>query len=368
MNHETIWNRVASLRERMSPLGLDAFALIVVERSNWEGAYYISGFRGSSSGIVITQNDAVLVTDGRYATQSRSQSPFDVRLQGQRSLTGALRAVIAETGARRIGYEAERISVRKFEELRMENASVEWVDASDLLPLLRRKKDAGEIALIRKAADIARDAYLSVLSRVRNGMTELEFSAALEYEIRCCGAEGGWGDHGFIIASGPRSALPHGMATDKPLSKGDWVTVDYGARVDGYVSDITRNFAIGEPPSRVREIEDVLLRAHEAAAGAIRAGVSGREVDLVARKIIQEAGYGEHFIHGLGHAIGLEVHESPRLSPISADILQEGDVVTVEPGIYIEGFGGLRIEDDYLVTASGPVLLTEHFDRRLSVL
>ena len=368
MNHETIWSRVASLRERMRTIGLDAFAMIVVERSNWEGAYYISGFRGSSSGIVITQSDAVLITDGRYATQSRSQSPFDVRLQGQRSLTGAIRAVLADTGSLRIGYESDRISVRKFEELRLENASVEWVDASDVLPLLRRKKDAEEIALIRKAAGCARDAYRKVLSRVREGMTELEFSAALEYEIRCCGAEGGWGDHGFIVASGSRSALPHGMATDKPLAKGDWVTVDYGARVEGYVSDITRNFAIGEPPSRVREIEDVLLRAHEAAAGAIRAGVSGREVDLVARKVIQDAGYGECFIHGLGHAIGLEVHESPRLSPISADILQEGDVVTVEPGIYIEGFGGMRIEDDYLVTASGAELLTEDFDRRLSVI
>ena len=368
MNHETIWSRVASLRERMRTIGLDAFAMIVAERSNWEGAYYISGFRGSSSGIVITQSDAVLVTDGRYATQSRSQSPFDIRLQGQRSLTGAIRAVLAETGSLRIGYESDRISVRKFKELRGEDASVEWVDASDLLPLLRRKQDAGEIALIRTAAECARDAYRKVLSRVREGMTELEFSAALEYEIRCCGAEGGWGDHGFIVASGPRSALPHGMATDRPLAKGDWVTVDYGARVEGYVSDITRNFAIGEPPSRVREIEDVLLRAHEAAAGAIRAGVSGREIDLVARKVIQDAGYGECFIHGLGHAIGLEVHESPRLSPISADILQEGDVVTVEPGIYIEGFGGMRIEDDYLVTASGAELLTEHFDRRLSVI
>ena len=368
MNHETIWSRVASLRERMRTIGLDAFAMIVVERSNWEGAYYISGFRGSSSGIVITQSDAVLITDGRYATQSRSQSPFDVRLQGQRSLTGAIRAVLAETGSLRIGYESDRISVRKFKELRGEDASVEWVDASDVLPLLRRKKDAEEIALIRKAADCARDAYRKVLSRVHEGMTELEFSAALEYEIRCCGAEGGWGDHGFIVASGSRSALPHGMATDKPLAKGDWVTVDYGARVEGYVSDITRNFAIGEPPSRVREIEDVLLRAHEAAAGAIRAGVSGREVDLVARKVIQDAGYGECFIHGLGHAIGLEVHESPRLSPISADILQEGDVVTVEPGIYIEGFGGMRIEDDYLVTASGAELLAEDFDRRLSVI
>ena len=368
MNHETIWSRVASLRERMRTIGLDAFAMIVVERSNWEGAYYISGFRGSSSGIVITQSDAVLITDGRYATQSRSQSPFDVRLQGQRSLTGAIRAVLADTGSLRIGYESDRISVRKFKELRGEDASVEWVDASDVLPLLRRKKDAEEIALIRKAADCARDAYRKVLSRVHEGMTELEFSAALEYEIRCCGAEGGWGDHGFIVASGPRSALPHGMATDKPLAKGDWVTVDYGARVEGYVSDITRNFAIGEPPSRVREIEDVLLRAHEAAAGAIRAGVSGREVDLVARKVIQDAGYGECFIHGLGHAIGLEVHESPRLSPISADILQEGDVVTVEPGIYIEGFGGMRIEDDYLVTASGAELLAEDFDRRLSVI
>ena len=357
MNHETIWSRVASLRERMRTIGLDAFAMIVVERSNWEGAYYISGFRGSSSGIVITQSDAVLITDGRYATQSRSQSPFDVRLQGQRSLTGAIRAVLADTGSLRIGYESDRISVRKFEELRLENASVEWVDASDVLPLLRRKKDAEEIALIRKAADCARDAYRKVLSRVHEGMTELEFSAALEYEIRCCGAEGGWGDHGFIVASGPRSALPHGMATDKPLAKGDWVTVDYGARVEGYVSDITRNFAIGEPPSRVREIEDVLLRAHEAAAGAIRAGVSGREVDLVARKVIQDAGYGECFIHGLGHAIGLEVHESPRLSPISADILQEGDVVTVEPGIYIEGFGGMRIEDITSSPLPGPSFL-----------
>lgn len=367
MTHETVWNRVSALRARMATEGLDACVLLVVERSNWEGAYYISGFRGSSAGIVITRKDAVLITDGRYSTQAGEQSPFDIRLHGQRTLTDVLVDVLSETGARRIGYEAERVSVRKFEYLRKRDDARAWSDASELVPSLRRKKDPEEIASIRKAADIARDAYLRVLSRVREGMTELEFSAALEYEIRCGGAEGGWGDHGFIVASGKRSVLPHGAPTGKPFARGEWVTVDYGARVDGYVSDITRNFSLGEPPAKVREIEDVLVSAHEEAVRSIRPGVSGREVDRVARAVIAEAGYGEFFVHGLGHAFGLEVHESPRLSPVSPDTLREGDVVTVEPGIYIEGFGGMRIEDDYLVTEDGVELLTERFGRRMYV-
>ena len=242
-----------------------------------------------------------------------------------------------------------------------------WVDATDFIPSLRRAKDASEVESIKKAARIGREAYGAILERVASGMTEIEFDSALLAEIKRRGAERGWAHDDFIVASGQRGAMCHARATGKAFEDGDTVTVDYGAMVDGYMSDITRNFAVGRAQDKARELNDILLNAHRAAAAALRPGIAGKDVDMIARKVIMDAGYGKDFVHGLGHGLGLSIHEAPRLAPSSKDILQVGDVVTIEPGIYLEGWGGLRIEDDYLITEDGAECLTVNDNQSLTV-
>jgi Xaa-Pro aminopeptidase len=193
---------------------------------------------------------------------------------------------------------------------------------------------------------------------MKAGATEREIAARLEFAIRMNGAEGTWGDHEFIVASGSRSVLPHGTPTAKPLEEGKWVTLDFGARVGGYLCDITRNVAIGRVPKKARELHELLERAQEEAFRQVRPGRKACEVDAAARELIGEAGYGEFFSHGLGHGLGLELHEKPRVSRFSEEVLEVGDVITIEPGVYLNDFGGLRLEDDCLVTESGGVWLT----------
>jgi Xaa-Pro aminopeptidase len=356
MNREGISGRVARLRERLGQEGADVFVLVVAERYNSESMTYLSGFRGSSGALVVSEDRNYLLTDGRYALQARAESPFDIVIVDGGSLQGKTADILRQGRWETAGFEAERLSVSIFSAL--EPSVSVWKDCSGLLPSLRRRKEEGEAALIRKAAALAYHAYLEVLEAVREGMTEKEFNALLEYTLRKNGAEGGWRNNEFIVASGERSALPHGVPTDRAFRKGDIVTVDFGATVEGYMSDLTRNFTIGPLSPQSRDIQDTLLEAHQRAVEALRPGVEGKAVDAVARDVITRRGWGKHFPHGLGHGLGMEVHEVPRLSPHSRDVLEEGDVVTVEPGIYIEGWGGMRIEDDYLVTAGGAVCLS----------
>ena len=352
----TIMGRIARLRELLAREKTDVFLLFVAERYNSESMAYLSGFRGRSGALVVSQDRQYLVTDGRYALQARAESPLDVLILDGMSLQGKTAEILRQGGWKTAGFEADRVSVSFFRGL--ESSVSSWKDCSGLLPALRRRKDDVEAALISKAGDLAYDSYLEVLGAVREGMTEKEFNALLEYTLRKNGAEGGWTNNGFIVASGERSALPHGAPTGRAFRKGDMVTVDFGATVDGYMSDLTRNFSLGHLSPQGRDIQDTLLEAHLRAAEALRPGVEGKAVDALARDVVIRRGWGKHFPHGLGHGLGLEVHEAPRLSPVSRDVLEEGDVVTVEPGIYIEGWGGMRIEDDYLVTAGGSVCLS----------
>ncbi len=368
MRTENILRRTERLRKAFPSLAIDGVVLFVFESANWQSVYYISGFRGSSAGVLITEQETCLITDGRYMTQASEQSPFTLIPQGQRSLVEAMGDLLKQKDCRRVGLEKEKVSAKTFEQIQGLVRDVEWKDASQLLPMLRRAKDSDEADLIKRAGMIASNAYRTVIAQVKEGMTEKEFDALLEYTVKKLGAEGGWGNHGFIVASGPRSALPHGVPTDRSFQKGDWVTVDFGAMVGGYLSDITRNFCLGKPDTRAREIEMVLLNAHKEAAIALKPGVSGKEIDGIARRIIADGGYGEYFTHGLGHGLGLEIHENPRLSPLSEDFLQVGDVTTVEPGIYIPGFGGMRIEDDYLITESGAERLSGNLEQGLLLL
>ena len=349
--------RLDRLRALMRERGADAFVLMVLERLNSESCHYISGFRGSSAALLIDGEDARLVTDGRYRTQAAKQSPFSLTVQSELPLPAYVARAVAEKGWRTVAFEAEKVSQALFEAV-FRPLSARWVDGSTFIPSLRRSKDRVEADAIHRAAVIARNAYDSVLEQVSPGMTEVEFESRMLSEIKRLGGEKGWVHDDFIVASGERGAMCHARATCKPFESGDTVTFDYGVTVDGYMCDITRNFAVGHAQPRALELNDILLRAHREAAAALRPGIAGRDVDAVARKIITDAGYGKDFVHGLGHGLGLEIHEAPRLSAISKDVLQVGDVVTIEPGIYIEGWGGLRIEDDYLITETGSECLS----------
>ena len=357
INSEIIKSRVEKLRALMTEKNLDVFVLIVEERANSESCHYISGFRGSSAALIISQDDSILITDGRYLTQSKEQSPFKIMIQSELSLPEYIAKTIKDSNFKRVGYEAEKISHALFQKF-FAPIKIEWIDASDLILKLRRTKDNYEISMIKQAAKIGREALGNVLKKTHVGMSEIEFDIKLMEEIKLLGAEKGWAHDDFIVASGTRSAMCHAPATLKKFSEGENVTVDYGAMVEGYMSDITRNFVLGNADKKALELNEILLKAHREAAKFLRPGISGKEVDAVARKIISDSGYEKNFLHGLGHGLGLEVHEAPRLSRTSNDILQVGDVVTIEPGIYIEGWGGLRIEDDYLITADGAECLT----------
>ena len=367
MNTNIITSRVEKLRALMNDKGLDVFVLVVDERANSESCHYISGFRGSSAGLIITMNDSVLITDGRYATQSKLQSPFKIIIQSDKSIPQYLADAVKEAGYSRAGFEADKISHSTFTKY-FAPVKCEWIDSSAMIPQLRRTKDSEEVRLIREAARIGREALGNVLKLTHAGMTEVEFEVMLTGEIKRLGAEKGWAHDDFIVASGDRSAMCHAPATMRKFAEGETVTVDYGAMAGGYMSDITRNFALGRADSKALEMNAVLLKAHHEAVKALRPGAKGVEVDGAARKVIAEAGYGDKFVHGLGHGLGLEVHESPRLSKTSKDILRVGDVVTVEPGIYIEGWGGLRIEDDYLITEDGCECLTVNDNQSLIVI
>jgi len=349
--------RIACLRRSMAREGAEACLIFCLEGRNWENVFYLSGFRGSHSALLVSQEKALLVTDARYLRQAESQTFLEITEQCSEGLVKTVKRILDGWGIRKAAIEARRVSHALGFYLR-EQDSIEWTDGSSLVEKIRRKKTEIETGLISRAAEICAAALEETLLSLRSGVTEREIAARLEFSIRMNGAESTWGDHEFIVASGLRSALPHGTPTGKPVKTGDWVTLDFGARVGGYLCDITRNIGVGEVPEKARLVHGILRKAQEEAFKKVRAGVKARDVDSVARTIIEEAGFGKGFSHGLGHGLGLELHESPRISRYSEDVLEEGDVITIEPGIYEENFGGLRVEDDCLVTAIGAVWLT----------
>ena len=367
MENKIVNLRTEKLRALMKEKDIDAFILIVDERSNSESCHYISGFRGSSAALIITMKESILITDGRYQTQAKFQTPFEIVIQSKFSLPEYISDAVKNSDWQRVGFEAEKISHATYEKF-FAPLKIEWVNCSDLILKLRRTKDFYEVEMIKRAAKIGREAFGNVLKKVHEGMSEIEFEIKLMEEIKLLGAEKGWAHDDFIVASGTRSAMCHAPATLKKFAQGEIVTVDYGAMFEGYMSDITRNFAIGHADKKALEINSILLKAHNEAAKSLKPGRPCKDVDKVARDIISDAGYGENFLHGLGHGLGLEVHEAPRLSMRSEDVLQVGDVVTIEPGIYIEGFGGLRIEDDYLITENGSECLTVNDNQSLEII
>lgn len=337
--------------DRLAAL-LDERELDALLVTNLVNVRYLTGYTGSNGVALIGLHDLrTFVTDFRYVTQAEQQvHGFERRIGEQDLLEDALAAL--PEGDVRLGIEDQHMSVRTYERLRAAlPASVEAVPAGGAVERLREVKDAEEVARIRAAAELADAALARTLEDGLAGRTERAVALALEQELRRLGAERPSFD--TIVASGPHGALPHAIPRDVEIAAGSLVTIDWGAQLDGYCSDCTRTYAVGAPHARAAEVYELVRRAQRAALDAVRAGVSGRDADAAARAPIEAAGHGERFGHGLGHGVGLEIHEAPRLSKTSDATLAAGNVVTVEPGVYLPDELGVRIEDLVLVTADG---------------
>lgn len=345
--------RQAALRRRIQALGLDG--LLVGQSANLR---YLTGFTGSSGLLLMTAGRGVLITDFRYAVQAPAEAggAVDIAVEPT-SLWEGLRRLLATGPRSRLGFERERLTVREAERLSQID-NVEAVPTADLVEGLRLVKDADEVEAIRGAAELAQEALAEVLPTVRVGDTEQAVAARLELALRLRGSE--WHPFETIVASGPRSALPHARPSSRPIGRGDWLLFDFGAQLEGYCSDLTRTVVVGAAAdSRQREVYEVVRQAQLRAREGLQPGMSGREADALARDVISAAGFGESFGHSLGHGLGLEVHEAPRLARTAEDPIPAGVVVTVEPGIYLEGWGGVRLEDDIFLTARGAQCLSD---------
>ncbi len=343
---------------------LDALTAAVAEReldlllvSNLVSVRWLTGFTGSNALAVVGSAPPRFVTDFRYLTQASEQ--LDDVWEREIATELSKRAVEGLPGQRplRVGFDDGHVTVKQYAQLaELAPGGVELVPAGGMLEALRAVKDAGEIDAIRAAARLADEALEEVLAGAIVGRTERDVALDLEIAMRRRGAQGV--SFAPIVAHGEHGALVHAEPRDVEIAAGTLVVIDWGAQLDGYASDCTRTFATGELDPRDRAIYELVLVAQETALQAVKAGPTGKEIDLVARTIIDEAGHGEHFGHGLGHGVGLEVHEAPRLSKQGNDALAAGNVVTVEPGVYLPGAVGVRIEDLVVVTEDGHEVLS----------
>jgi Xaa-Pro aminopeptidase len=326
--------------------GLGERQLDLILVTNITNVGYLTGFGGTNGACVCGPGTRLLLTDFRYTERAEAEvEEWEVITVADDWLGG-----IAERLTGRTGFEDDHVSVRLLEKLRAKLPDgVELVAAGGAVEKLRRVKDEAELAAIAAAAELADEVWRWSLERGLGGRSEREVARAAEARIRELG-----GDPSFpaIVAAGSNGALPHAEPGEREIGTGELVVFDMGAKLDGYCSDGTRTFAVGEPSERAREVYEAVRAAQAAALEAISPGIGGEELDGVARKVIEAAGYGERFGHGLGHGVGLEVHEAPRLSPRSEDVLEVGEVVTVEPGVYLPGELGVRIED-LIVAAEG---------------
>jgi Xaa-Pro aminopeptidase len=346
MNYQA---RMLALRAKMEAAGIDAFFL--KSDANY---FYLTGFTGSSGALLITQDDIKLFTDSRYTTQSKEQtsaSGVEIIIHKQPLLDEVAHAFKGLREAK-IGYEADNLLVSELHTLEDATTSYTLVPFMAFVEEIRYIKDEAELTILKKAAGIGEQVLTDALNFIKPGIREIDVAMRMEGKMRELGASGSSFD--TIVASGIRGALPHGMASEKIIQAGELVTIDFGVKYGGYCSDMTRTISVGEPANQqLVEIYDIVLAANLAGIAALKAGLTGFEVDVAARQIIDVAGYGPAFGHGLGHALGIEVHENPRLSPTSDTVLAPHMVVTVEPGIYIEGLGGVRIEDTLAITTDG---------------
>jgi Xaa-Pro aminopeptidase len=352
--------RLGRVRARLADAGCDALVV-----TNLINIRYLTGFSGSAGTLLVTSDEALLVTDGRYRDQSAEQlraAGVEADIEIGRSAEQLQAIDRATKRVDRLGLEADDISWSAQQRLVSNLGSIasggSVVATHRIVEALRVVKDEGELARIEQAANIADVALAQVKEHLAGGLTELEFAIELDFEMRRRGADGV--SFETIVASGPNGALPHARPSHRRIGEGELVVIDFGAEVEGYRSDMTRTLSVGPVVSgELMDLLDAVLVAQRAGVRALRPGATGAEIDSACRESLHQAGYGDLFVHGTGHGVGLEIHEAPALAPGATDILVEGAVVTVEPGAYIHGVGGVRIEDTLVVTATGGRALTK---------
>jgi Xaa-Pro aminopeptidase len=334
--------------------GLDG--LIVTGLAN---VRYLSGFSGSAGVLLVRERESVFLTDFRYRTQAEGELGVGLRVEVVSSdLWGRLWEVLGEQRVvGEVGFEAHKVSVAEWERF-PGDGRVRFRPVQGMVERLRVSKEPEEVAAIGEAARLALEALEATLERVRVGQSELEVAAILEAELRRRGSE--WHPFPTIVASGARSALPHARTSSKTIGRGEWLLLDFGAQVDGYCADVTRTVVVGRAPDeRQAAVYDMVREAQLRARCGIRVGMTGKEADALARSVIELRGFGDAFGHSLGHGLGLDVHEGPRLIRTNTEPIPPHAVVTIEPGAYFPGWGGVRIEDDLYLAPEGPKLLTD---------
>ena len=343
--------RLTKLRATLAKHDLDAVLI-----SQPENRRYLSGFTGSAGWLILSAERAVLATDFRYYEQVGREAPGFELAKVKGKFPELLPGLLADVGARRLGFESQHLTVDQHSTWSAAAGTVEWVPLKQIVEPIRAVKDEAEIEAMRRSVALTDAAFAHLLEVIGPGMTEREAAWAIETYMRTHGASKVAFD--LSVAAGPNGALPHARAGDHALQPGEPIVVDIGCVLDGYCSDMTRTFCLGQPSPKYLEVWDLVLRAQEAAEAVIRAGVSGVEADAAARDLITAAGYGEHFGHGLGHGVGLAVHESPWASRLSEDALEANMTLTVEPGIYLPGAFGVRLEDLVIIREQGIEILT----------
>jgi len=346
-------DRIRAIRKKMEAQNLDGILV-----TNMDQVRYLTGFTGSSGLLVVGRKSADFITDSRYTIQaSRQVKGARVHLATRGPISGLTELKKYQAKNLRLGFAGESTTIYQWNELTKTLPGVLLIESNDLFLDLGWVKTRDEIGSIKKAVDISDVAFERILNMVSPGIRESELAAELEYQMAMLGSERPAFES--IVASGERSALPHGIASKRKLKKGDFITFDFGATVNGYVSDITRTVVLGKATSRQKKIYGIVLRAQQAGIRKVKAGVTGASVDAVCRNTIKKAGFGKYFGHGTGHGIGYVIHTGPRVSPLTEDKLLPNNVITIEPGIYLPGWGGVRIEDDVLVTRSGRQVLNQ---------
>lgn len=341
--------RIQKIQDKLAEYQIEA--MLITSPYNLR---YASQFTGTSGLALITSDAAYFVTDFRYTEQAGQQAKGYKIVETKKGLLAEAAEISKNLNLESVGFEMDFISVAQYQQ--MDNLfDAELKPVSGLVESLRAIKEEAEVEVIRQAIKITEEAYEHILDYIEPGMTEIQVANELDFYMRSQGAT----EVSFetIVASGVRSAMPHGVASEKVIERGDMITIDFGCYYNGYVSDMTRTFALGEPGEKLREIYEIVRQAHQKVNEEIQIGMTGKEVDAIARDFIADHGYGDEFGHSTGHGIGLEVHEAPGVNYRNDEPLVVGNVVTNEPGIYLPGIGGVRIEDDIYLSEKGPEIL-----------
>lgn len=352
-------NRVNNLREQMKSEGISSF--LITSPYNLR---YLTGFTGTTGLALIGLEEAFFITDFRYTEQAAKQCVGFEIVKNVGPILEVVADLVESKNIENLGFEESFVPFKQYVELEG-LLEVDLIPVSGMVEELREVKDEEEIAIVEKACEIADKAFSHILTYIKPGMTEIQVANKLDFYMRSLGASSV--SFETIVASGLRSAMPHGVASEKVIEQGDMITIDFGCYYNGYVSDMTRTISLGEPSDKLREIYNVVKEAQQKVLDVAKPGMTGVELDAVARDYIASKGYGEAFGHSTGHGIGLEIHEGPNVSKLAEKAFVPGNIITNEPGIYLPGIGGVRIEDDMLVTENGIKRLT-HSEKELIIL